>query len=145
MNRCSTRPGWNNGFQMGGSYRWNSGVILNRNEGKAFSRSLPDRVTTDFAYGGWPGGGFDDSWVAEDALGFIDGNAYGVLDIRGSYVWGINDRTDVDFFVDIFNVLDQQDVIVVQDLLGGGDGFAYLEGINFVEPRRYFLGARLRF
>jgi hypothetical protein len=136
---------WDNGFQVGGSYRWNSGVILNRNQGQAFSRSLPDRVETDFAYGGWPGGGFDDSWIAPDALGFIDGNSYGVLDVRGSYLWNINDRTQVDFFLDVFNVLDQQDVIIVQDLLGGGDGFEYLEGREFVDPRRYFIGARLRF
>jgi len=136
---------WDNGFQVGGSYRWNSGVILNRNEGQAFSRSLPDRVTTDFAFGGWPGGGFDDSWIAGDALGFIDGSQYGVLDIRGSYVWSINDRTDVDFFLDVFNLLNDQDVQIVQDLLGGGDGFAFLEGTTFVQPRRYFVGARLRF
>ena len=63
---------WDNGFQVGGSYRWNSGVILNRNAGKAFSRSLPDRVETDFAFEGWPGGTFEDSWIAPDAIGFID-------------------------------------------------------------------------
>ncbi|MEM7352040.1 MAG: carboxypeptidase regulatory-like domain-containing protein [Acidobacteriota bacterium] len=136
---------WDNGFQVGGSYRWNSGIILNRNEGLAFNRSLPDRVTTDFAFGGWPGGGFEDSWIAADAIGFIDGNDYGVLDLRGSYVWNVNDRIEVDFFLDVFNVLDDQQVIRVQDLVGGGDGFDFLEGIDFVEPRRYFLGARLRF
>ena len=136
---------WDSGFQVGGSYRWNSGFLLNRNQGQAFGRSLPDRVETDFAYGGWPGGGFDDSWVAADALGFIDGTEYGVLDIRGSYLWPIGDRVEVDFFLDVFNILDDQDTIRIQDLLSGGDGFAYLEGVNFVQPRRYFLGARLRF
>ena len=136
---------WDNGFQVGGSYRWNSGVILNRNEGQAFGRSLPDRVEVDFPFGGWPGGGFEDSWVASDALGFIDGNEYGVLDIRGSYLWNVNDRIEIDFFLDIFNVVDDQQLIRVQDLVGGGDGFDYLEGIDFVEPRRYFIGARLRF
>lgn len=136
---------FDNGFQVGGSYRWNSGVILNRNEGQAFSRSLPDRVVTDFENNGWPGGTFEDSWIADDALGFIDGNTYGVLDIRGSYLWSINDRTDVDFFIDVFNLFDEQDVVIVQDLLGGGGGFGYLEGKEFVQPRRYFVGARLRF
>ena len=157
-NRTGTLPGlvehlfkvhgsysWDNGIQVGGSYRWNSGIILNRNQGKAFSRSLPDRVTTDFAFGGWPGGGFEDTWIAEDALGFIDGNEYGVLDIRGSYVWAVGDKVEVDFFLDVFNLFDDQQVIKVQDLVGGGDGFEYLEGIEFVEPRRYFVGARLRF
>ena len=51
----------------------------------------------------------------------------------------------MDFFLDIFNVLDDQQVIRVQSLLGGGDGFEYLEGLNFVQPRRYFIGARLSF
>jgi hypothetical protein len=157
-NRTGTQPGlvehlfkvhssynWDNGFQLGGSYRWNSGVILNRNEGQAFGRSLPDRVETDFGFQGFPGGSFDDEWGAEDALGFIDGSSYGILDIRGSYLWSATDRVDIDFFVDIFNLLDQQDVIIVQDLLGGGGGFAYLQGKEYVQPRRYFLGARLRF
>ena len=157
-NRTGTQPGlvehlfkvhgsysWDNGFQVGGSYRWNSGIILNRNQGQAFGRSLPDRVDTPFAFGGWPGGGFEDTWIAADALGFIDGNEYGIFDIRGSYVWTPGDRVEVDFFLDVFNVLDDQDVIRVQDLVSGGDGFAFLEGVDFVEPRRFFLGARLRF
>ncbi len=136
---------WDNGFQVGGSYRWNSGIILNRNQGISFGRSLPDRTETPFASNGWPGGGFDDNWIAPDAIGFIDGSSYGVLDIRGSYVWGIGDRIDVDFFLDVFNVLDDQQLIRVQDLVSGGDGFDFLEGRDFVEPRRYFVGARLRF
>ncbi len=138
---------WDNGFQVGGSYRWNSGVVLNRNGTKAFSRSLPDFTDTPFPSNGLPGTGglFGSTWIADDALGFIDGNEYGVLDLRGSYVWNVGDRFEVDFFLDIFNALDDQQVIRVQDLEGGDDGFAFLEGIDFVEPRRYFLGARLRF
>ncbi len=136
---------WDNGFQVGGSYRWNSGIVLNRNEGQSFGRSLPDRTTTPFAFWDWPGTGFEDDWIAADALGFIDGNDYGILDVRGSYLWNATDRIEVDFFLDVFNVLDDQSVIRVQDLVSGGSGFEFLEGIDFVEPRRYFLGARLRF
>ncbi len=136
---------WDNGFQVGGSYRWNSGIILNRNQGISFGRSLPDRTDTPFASNGWPGGGFDDNWIAPDAIGHIDGNSYGVLDIRGSYLWAVGDRMEVDFFLDVFNLFDDQQLIRQQDLVSGGDGFDYLEGIDFVEPRRYFIGARLRF
>ena len=136
---------FDNGFQIGGSYRWNSGIILNRNQGQAFSRSLPARVDQNFAYEGWPGGTFEDTWIAPDAIGFIDGNEYGVLDIRASYLWNINGRLEADFFLDVFNAFDDQQVIRVQDLEGGGGGFEFLEGIDFVQPRRYFLGARLRF
>jgi hypothetical protein len=157
-NRTGTQPGlvehlfkvhgsynWDNGFQLGGSYRWNSGIVLNRNQGQSFGRSLPDRVTSDFAFGGWPGGSFEDTWLASDALGFIGGKSYGVLDIRGSYLWQTGGAVEVDLFLDVFNVLDDQQVIRVQDLVEGGEGFEYLEGINFVQPRRYFVGARLRF
>ncbi len=157
-NRTGTLPGlveqlfkvhgsysWDNGFQVGGSYRWNSGITLNRNGRQAFRRSLPDQVTQDFEFGGWPGGTFEDSWIASDTLGFFDGDSYGVLDIRGSYVWQTNDRMEVDFFLDVFNLLDDQSVIRIQDLVPGGDGFAFREGVTFVDPRRYFVGARLRF
>ncbi len=140
---------WDNGFQVGGSYRWNSGVILNRNGTQAFSRSLPDFVepAQEFPSNGLPGTGglFGSTWIAPDAIGFIDGNEYGVLDIRGSYVWAVGGNVEVDFFLDVFNVFDDQQVIRVQDLEQGGGGFDFLEGIDFVEPRRYFLGARLRF
>ncbi len=162
-NRTGTLPGlvehlfkvhgsynWDNGFQVGGSYRWNSGIVLNRNASQAFSRSLPDRVDTDFGFGGWPGGTFEDSWVAPDALGFYDGESYGVLDIRGSYIWNIGDRAEVDFFLDVFNLFDEQSVIRLQDLLPGdvsarGANNGGPDGVNFVDPRRYFIGARLRF
>lgn len=136
---------WDSGFQVGAGYRWNSGVILNRNSGQAFARSLPAQVDTPFAFGGWPGGGFEDSWIHPNAIGFIDGNEYGVLDLRLSYLWDIAGRYETDFFVDVFNVLDDQQVIRVQDLEGGGAGFAFLEGMDFVNPRRYYLGARFRF
>ncbi len=159
-NRTGTQPGlvkdlfkvhgsynWDNGFQVGGSYRWNSGIVLNRNSRRAFGRGIPDFTTTPFASNGLPGTGglFGSTWIADDAIGFISGRSYGVLDARGSYIWAPNDRVEVDFFLDIFNVLDDQSEIRVQDLVPGGDGRQFLEGLDFVPPRRYFLGARLRF
>jgi len=138
---------WDNGLQVGGSYRWNSGINLNRNALQAFDRSLPAATATPFPARGLPGTGgiFDSTWIAEDAIGFFNGDAYGVLDARVAYLLPISERIEVDFFLDIFNVLDEQDVIQIQDLESGGDGFAFREGITFVDPRRYFLGARLRF
>ncbi len=175
-NRTGTLPGlvedlfkvhgsynWDNGIQVGGSYRWNSGIVLNRNATEAFIRSLPDQVTTNFAFGGWPGGGFDDTWIADDAVGFYKGQSYGVIDVRASYVWDINDSLQADFFFDIFNLFDEQKAVRIQDLIGGLDGFGGAcklvgpddpctsadwvapDGVIFQEPRRYFVGARLRF
>ena len=88
---------------------------------------------------------FTDLWIGEDAVGAIDGSEYGVFDLRGSYLWTPGDRIEVDLFVDVFNVFDDQQTVRVQDLVSGGAGFAFLEGIEFVEPRRYNLGVRLRF
>ncbi len=55
-----------------------------------------------------------------------------------------------DFFLDIFNVLNDQSALRIQDLLPGLDGFrggdnGGPDGVTFAEPRRYFVGARLRF
>ncbi len=130
---------WDNGFQVGGSYRWNSGVTLNRSGARAFSRNLPDRVATPFE-----ANGISERWIQEDAIGFIDGSDYGTLDARVSYLWSITDRVEADFFLDIFNVFDDQQTIRVQDLVNDPD-VAFLDGLDFVQPRRYFLGARLRF
>jgi len=138
---------WDNGFQVGGSFRWNSGITLNRNSGQAFSRSLPALTDTPFASNGLDGTGglFGSTWIADDAIGFFEGSSYGILDLRASYLWSVNDRFEADFFLDVFNALDDQALIRPQDLEGGGDGFQFGEGIDFVQPRRYFVGARLRF
>ena len=153
--RTNTQPGlvehlfkvsgsynWDNGIQVGGNYRWNSGVIVNRSEAILFNRHIPDRVDTAFEFGG-----LTQRWIENDAVGGIDGSSYGVLDARVSYLWNINDRLQADFFLDIFNLLDDQQLIRLQDVDTEGtiNGFRYLEGINFVDPRRYFIGARLRF
>ena len=159
-NRTGTLPGlvehlfkvhgsynWDNGLQVGGSYRWNSGIRLNRNSGQAFGRSIPDLTDNPFPANGFDGTGglFGSTWIADDALGFFDGSSYGVLDSRVSYLWTLTDQVEADFFLDIYNVLDDQAVTRIQDLLSGGEGFAYQEGVSFSNPRRYFVGARLRF
>ncbi len=136
---------WDNGFQVGGSYRWNSGVTLNRSGTQAFARNLPDQVDQGFASNGLSGQTFFDTWIAGDAVGYIDGSDSGSLDLRVSYLLALGDRVETDFFLDIFNLFDDQQTVRVQDLENGGGGFEFLEGMNFVQPRRYYLGARLRF
>ena len=48
-------------------------------------------------------------------------------------------------FVDIFNVLNNQEGIRNQDLVAGDGGNAFGTPIRFQDPRRFFLGARLSF
>ena len=48
----------------------------------------------------------------------------------------------VKFFVDIFNILDDQKAVAIQDVVGQPN---FGQGLDFVPPQRFFLGARLRF
>jgi hypothetical protein len=137
---------WDNGFKIGGSYRWNSGVQLNRNGRSAFSRNIPDLTDNPFPANGFDGQGglFGSTWIADDAIGFIDGSEYGTMDLRLSYIWSLTDNVEADFFLDIFNLFDDQATVLVETLETGGTQ-DFLEGTTFVDPRRYYLGARLRF
>ena len=145
---------WDNGVSVGGTYRWNSGSIVSRTF-RASGRNLPLLDINDEDYTGGPiqfaggsgrgeagGAGF---WLSPDAVGTLENPSYGILDLRVAYLWRINGRLEADFFLDVFNALDDQKAIRVQDLRSGRNGIDFLEGTDFVDPRRYFLGARLRF
>ncbi len=134
---------WDNGFQVGGAYRWNSGTVLNVTQ-QQFRRNNPLQVEEEesFEYAG-----ITDRWVTPGAVGGIETSAYGVLDLRASYLWKITGRLEADFFLDIFNVLDEQEGVQLETqwALREAAYRPYGEGVRFVEPRRYYLGARLRF
>ena len=160
-NQLGTQPGlvehlfkvagnyqWDNGLSVGGKYRWNSGVITSRTF-RTSGRNIPCRVartvcntqdvpTFDFA-------GTTQAWIAPGSVGGVDNPSYGILDLRLSYLWRIGGRFEADFFVDVFNALDEQDITQSQDLVVGRSGVDFGEGLEFVDPRRFFLGARLRF
>ncbi len=157
-NQLGTQPGliehlfkvagsyqWSNGIQVGGAYRWNSGVVISRTF-SASGRNLPLLDINDPQYDGPPVNfaGQEGAWLSPLAVGQFDNPDYGILDVRLAYLWDL-DRVDLDFFVDLFNVLDDQATVREQDLVGGGGGAAFGEGTDFAEPRRFFLGARLRF
>ncbi|MCB1033582.1 MAG: TonB-dependent receptor [Acidobacteria bacterium] len=153
---------WDNGLQVGGTYRWNSGVIASRTF-RASSRNLPifdfqDSANTPgnpsgqdvdpifFAGGdGFGTAGDSGGWLSPFAVGQFENDSYGTLDLRLAYLWRIGGRVEADFFIDVFNALDDQATTQSQDLVLGRDGVAFGEGLSFVDPRRFFLGARLRF
>ena len=57
----------------------------------------------------------------------------------------LTSRVAGELFVDLFNVLDNQDSVRNQDLVAGQGGTAFGQPLQWVQPRRAFLGARLRF
>ncbi len=132
---------WDSGFTVGGSYRWNSGIRVNRTA-QLFGRNNPLTVPAgeEFEFAG-----ITNNWVAPDSVGTVENPSYGLLDLRLSYLWNIAGRYEADFFVDVFNVLDEQEAVQIQDRVSGGDGIGFEEGLRFNDPQRFFLGARLRF
>jgi hypothetical protein len=88
--------------------------------------------------------GATEFWIADNAVGSLQNPSWGTLDLRAQYK-----RTfaglGTEFFVDVFNVTNNQDATRNQDLLAGTGTVAFGEAIRWVEPRRFFLGARLSF
>ncbi|MCH9650238.1 MAG: carboxypeptidase regulatory-like domain-containing protein [Deltaproteobacteria bacterium] len=151
---------FDNGISLGGKYRWNSGAIASRTF-RASGRNLPlldiqdthfdedgvlqaaagnDVIVDPINFAGQEG-----FWISPFAVGAVDNPSYGILDLRLSYLWRLSGRWEADFFLDVFNVLDEQDITQSQDLVRGGSGVSFGGGLEFVEPQRFFLGARLRF
>ncbi len=167
INQNGTQPGlvehlfkiagtyqWDNGLSVGGSYRWNSGSIASRTF-RASGRNLPllDVNDPDFTgeliqFAGGDGGGHPGDaglWLSPLAVGSLENPDFGTLDLRLAYLWRLGGRYEVDLFLDVFNALDDQATIRNQDLVRGLDGVDFGEGLDFVDPRRFYLGARLRF
>jgi hypothetical protein len=52
---------------------------------------------------------------------------------------------EAEFFLDIFNVLDDQAPRRFMDLSAGDGVYSFQEANDWVEPRRFYLGARVSF
>jgi hypothetical protein len=126
------------GVELGGGYRWNSGSIVNQTQ-LASNRRLPIQVATPFAFGG-----ITDNWVAPGAIGAVQNPSWGQFDLRAQYVKTIQKMT-TEFFVDVFNVFDQQSATRTEDLVAGTGTTHFGDEIAWLNPRRAFLGARLKF
>ncbi|MPY88337.1 MAG: TonB-dependent receptor [Luteitalea sp.] len=129
---------WPIGIELGGAYKWNVGTIASRTA-LASGRNLPVQVEEPFEFAG-----INDFWLAPDAVGSLDNPSYGQLDLRLQYKPRIG-LVGLEVFVDVFNVLDNQDAIRNQDLVAGTGEAAFGEGIRFLDPRRFFLGTRVSF
>lgn len=128
------------GLQFGAAYRWNSGTLSSRTF-RASSRNLPIRVDAPFEFAGIT----DTRWIAPDTVGTLENPSWGTVDLRAQYVHDLVGRSQVEVFVDMFNIFDNQNSIRNQDLVAGEGDTAFGEGIAWLTPRRAFLGARLKF
>lgn len=128
------------GLQLGGTFTWNSGTVASRTF-LASERNLPMRVPTGqaFSYAG-----ITTRWLAEDSVGSLTNPSWGQVDLRAQYTHAAG-PANLEFFVDLFNVLNSQGAVREQDLVAGSGGKAFGDEILWVNPRRAFLGARVKF
>ena len=130
---------WPIGIEVGAAYRWNSGTISSRTFSSS-GRNLPVRVDVPFEFAGIT----TERWLAENSVGSLQNPSWGTLDLRVQYKRNFG-ALGGEVFVDVFNVFDNQDAIRNQDLVAGAGGTAFGEPIRFLDPRRFFLGARVSF
>jgi hypothetical protein len=126
------------GLEFGATYSWNSGTIVNQTQ-LASSRRLPIEVNTPFVFGG-----VSDFWVAPDAVGSVQNPSWGSVDARLQYVRTMNKIT-TEFFMDVFNLFNDQAAIRTEDLVAGTGSTKFGDDITWLNPRRAFFGARVRF
>jgi hypothetical protein len=130
---------FNNGLEVGATYRWNSGTRYSRTW-SIYGRHLPERVETAYE-----DGLVTTRWLAEDAVGGYEGKSYGTLDARVKYTLEFGESMEAEFFLDVFNVLDDQAARRFMDLDAGDGVYDFQEANDWVDPRRFYLGARFSF
>ena len=129
------------GLQLGGTFTWNSGTVASRTF-LASGRNLPLRVPATEAF---EFAGFTSRWLAPDSVGTLENPSWGQVDLRAQYNRRIMREASVEFFVDLFNIANSQGSIRNQDLVAGSGGKAFGDPILWVNPRRAFLGTRVKF
>jgi hypothetical protein len=129
-----------NRLEVGGVYAWNSGSHASRTALQS-GRNLPLQVATPYVYGN-----VEEFWIADGAVGALTNPSYGTLDLRAAWSQPLMRQTSLELFLDVFNALNDQATIRQQDLVAGqGVGLQFGDPLTFVQPRRFYLGARFLF
>ena len=129
---------FDNGLELSGVFNWNSGLLYTRAQ-LVQRRYLP---VMDEAY---VYGGVLDTWIKPGTIGSQTGPSYYTLDMRLKYTYKLAGSQKLEFFVDLFNVLDKQSGTVAQALVETPGKYKFGQAKEFVEPRRLYLGARYSF
>jgi hypothetical protein len=130
---------WPFGIELGAAFRYNSGTIASKTSRQS-GRNLPIEVDVPFEYAG-----VTEFWLAPDAIGSLQNPSWAQLDLRVQYKRNFTPGFGAEVFMDVFNVLNNQDAIRNEDLVAGSGGTSFGEPIRFLDPRRFFLGARVSF
>jgi len=129
---------WDNGMEVGAVYNWNSGTLYSTTYQRG-SRHFPVLVDTAYEFGGQT-----EKWIQPGVVGANTSTSYGTLDLRVKYVHNF-EKYKAEFFLDVFNVLDDQAAEREQDLLKGDGTYNFGEATQWVTPRSIYLGAKVSF
>jgi hypothetical protein len=129
---------FDNGLEFSGVFNWNSGVLYSRTQ-LISGRNLPVMDPASL------NGGVVDTFITPGSVGSQTGPSYYTLDVRLKYVYKFTGSQKVEFFLDVFNLLDKQSPVSHQPLVAGSGAYKFGEANDWVEPRRLYVGARYSF
>ena len=124
-------------LEAGMVFNWNSGYLFTKGR-SVYSRNVPAQGEA------YEVGGLSRNWI-ENQFGTEQAPSYYELDFRLKYTTNIMSDRELEVFVDVFNVLDNQAVIEVMPFVDGDGVYNFGEGNDWVSPRSFYLGARLSF
>ena len=130
----------NNGLELSGVFNWNSGLLYSRTQAPISGRNLPVMVGDAYV-----DGGVLDTFIEPNSVGSQNGPSYYTLDLRFKYAYKFGASSKAEFFVDVFNVLNKQSPTSELGQVGGNGTYAFGEANAWVQPRRFYLGARYSF
>ncbi|MFT3754585.1 MAG: TonB-dependent receptor [Pseudoxanthomonas sp.] len=125
------------GLELSGVFNWNSGLIY---------------TPVSYLYGYVAGprddpyewDGIESEWLSAGYTGSGKQPSYYTFDVRAKYTKQLP-FGKLEFFVDIFNVLDKQSATNIQTDLGGTTDYPYGSATGWNSPRRFYVGARYSF
>lgn len=129
---------FDNGLEFSGVFNWNSGVLYSRTQ-LISGRNLP---MMDDPYSD---GGVVDTFITKGSVGSQTGPSYYTFDVRLKYAYKFGGSQKVEFFLDVFNLLDKQLPTSQMPLVAGSGAYKFGEANAWVEPRRMYVGARYSF
>ncbi len=128
----------NNGLELSGVFNWNSGVLYSKTQ-LISGRNLP---IMDAPY---EDGGVTDTWLTANSIGSQTGPSFYTLDMRLKYAFKFGSSSKAELFVDVFNVLNKQSPQSEMPLIAGNGVYKFGDANSWVQPRRFYLGARYSF
>jgi len=121
------------GFDIGALFYWNSGLT--------YTESLDFQPGVYSIYMNWP---LNDGWTDAAKTGQQTAPSYYQLDLKFNYALRLADFAKLQFFLDIYNVTNNQAGIDVQ-YAHNDTTWNYQETVEILMPMRFYLGARIVF